>query len=155
MEWAGAPAPMLLASWRTCCPCSRSRRRRVAVAPSIAVHHSCRCVAVVATHHRPILLIPSLVGCCVVFHHLHSSSHAVMRQSTLSMPAIFAANRRPPLPLPPPPPPPQLPLPPGHHHRHRHRHHLGRTHHRGFTKKETAAAPPPAYQLPHHCVNVY
>jgi len=66
------------------------------------------------------------------------------------MPAAFATNRRPPLP---PPPPPQLPLPPGR--RHRHRHHLGRTHRRGFTKKETAAAAPPAYQLPHHRVNVY
>ena len=46
------------------------------------------------------------------------------------------------------------------HRRHRchHRsccHHLGRTHRCGFTKKETAAAPPPAYQLLHHRVNVY
>ena len=116
----------------------------IAVAlPSIAVHHSRRCVAVVATHHHPLLLIPSLVGCCVVFRRLLSSSHAIMRPSTLSMPAAFAANCRPP---PPPPPPLQLPLLPGRHHRHRH--HLGRTHRRTLTKKEAAAAPPPPFQLP-------
>ena len=35
MGWAGALAPMLLASWRTRCPCSRLRRRcAVAVARS-------------------------------------------------------------------------------------------------------------------------
>jgi hypothetical protein len=140
------------------CP-SPSRHRRLAVVPSIFIvavvllsHHPSlsitvaiaspsRCsVAVVAAHHRPLLLIPSLIGCCVVFQCPLSSSHAVMRLSMLLMLAAFAANRRPPPPL---PPPPQLPLPPGRHHRHRH--HRGRTHRRTLTKKEAAAAPLPAY----------
>ena len=78
------------------CP-SPSRHRRLAVVPSIFIvavvllsHHPSlsitvaiaspsRCsVAVVAAHHRPLLLIPSLIGCCVVFHCPLSSSHAVM-----------------------------------------------------------------------------
>ena len=52
MGWAGALAPMLLASWRTCCPCSRSRRpRAVAVArpllrPLPPSRSPCRHVAV-------------------------------------------------------------------------------------------------------------
>ncbi len=49
-------AATVAAALRRCC------RRQVAVAPFIAVLHSRRCVAVVATHHRPLLLIPSLVG---------------------------------------------------------------------------------------------
>ena len=50
MGWAGALAPMLLASWRTCCPCSRLR---------------CRCAVAVA---RPSLrpLPPSWSPC----HHV-------------------------------------------------------------------------------------
>ncbi len=47
------------------------------------------------------------VGCCVVVCRPISSSHAVMRPSTLSLPAPLPINC-----LPPPPPPPP-PLPPG------------------------------------------
>ena len=72
----------------------------------------------------------SLVGCCVVVRRPISSSHAVMRPSTLSLPAAFADN---------------LSStastaataaaagPPGHHNRHRH--HRGRTHRRTLAKK--------------------
>jgi hypothetical protein len=35
----------------------------------------------------------SLVGCCVVVRRPISSSHAVMRPSTLSLQAAFADNR--------------------------------------------------------------
>ena len=91
-----------------------------------------RSAAVVATHHRPLLLIPSLVGCCIVFRRQLLSSHTVMRPLTLTIPAAFPSNCRPP---PPPPSPPQVPLPPGRHHR-------GQIHHRTLTKKEASAALP-------------
>jgi hypothetical protein len=70
-----------------------------------------------------------------------------MRQSTLSLPAALAANRRP---LPPPPP---LPLPPGRHCLHRY--HRGQTCRRSLPKKEATAAAPPAYQWQHQRENVY
>ncbi len=53
----------------------------------------------------------------------------------------------------PPPPPPPPPLPPGRHNRHPHC--RGQTHHRTLAKKEAAAPPLPAYQLPHHHEHVY
>jgi hypothetical protein len=103
----------------------------IAIAPFIAVYHRCCCVAVAVEvnrrcrcccycyrhhHHLPLLLIPLFVGCCVVVCHPLLSLHAVMRPSTLSLTASFAANCHPPLPrlllL-------QLPLPPGLHHCHR------------------------------------
>ena len=82
MEWAGALAPMLLASWRTRCPCSRSRRpRAVAVArPSLRPlppsRSPCRHVAVAplrlrrhcafaGDHHAYALCA---VLCCLVGH---------------------------------------------------------------------------------------
>ena len=88
--------------------------------PSITVavaSPSCHSVAVVAAYHRLLLLIPLLVGCCVVFRCPISSLHAVMQPPTLLMRAACAANCCPP---PPPLPPPQLLLPPGRHHRHCH-----------------------------------
>jgi hypothetical protein len=73
-----------------------------------------------------------------------------MRQSTLLLPAAFAANRRPSL------PPPPLSLPPGRHRLHRlHRHHRGQTFCCPLPKKEATAAAPPAYQRQHQCQNVY
>ena len=98
-------------------------------APTIRLHHHCHCVTIAPTHccrchcrcchycrnhHSPLLLIPLLVGYCVVVRRPLSSSRAVMQLSTLSLPAAFADNC---LPLPPPPPPTQLPLPPSCHHR--------------------------------------
>jgi hypothetical protein len=65
----------------------------------------------------------------------------------LSLPAAFAADRRP---LPPPPP---LLLPLGHHRLHRH--HCGQTHRRQMPKKEATAAAPPGYQWQHQRENVY
>ncbi len=65
-------------AFHCCCCCC------VVVAPSITVHHRLRCVAAMPSrrhcrrrrrcrrcrycrhHHRPLLLIPLLVGCCVV-----------------------------------------------------------------------------------------
>jgi hypothetical protein len=95
------------------------------------------------------LLLPSLVGCCVVVRHPLLSLHAVMRLSTVSLQAAFAANRHP---LPPPLPLP-LPLLPG---RHRlHRRHCGQTPHRPLPKKEATAAAPPTYQRQHQRENVY
>jgi hypothetical protein len=119
----------------------------IRVAVALPSHHS---VAAVAAYHQLLLLIPLLVGCCVVFRRPLSSSHAVMQPLTLSLPVAFAANCHPP---PPPPPTPQLPLPLGRHHRHRHR--RGQAYRCTLMKKEAAAEPPPAYQLPHHCENVY
>ena len=104
-------------------------------------------------HHRPLLLIPSLVGRCIVVCRPLLSSHAVMRPLTLLLPAAFADNCLPPPPPLPPLPPPPPPLPLGQNHRHCHN--RGQTHHRTLTKKKAAAAPPPAYQLSHHCENVY
>ena len=82
MEWAGALAPMLLASWRTRCPCSRSRRpRAVAVArhllrPLPPLRSPCLHVAVAplrsrrhcafAGDHRAYAL--GAVLCCLVRH---------------------------------------------------------------------------------------
>jgi hypothetical protein len=62
---------------------------------------------IIANDHRPLLLIPLLVGCCVVVRRPISSSHAIMRPQMLSLPDAFADNCLPP-PPPPPPPPPQL-----------------------------------------------
>ena len=110
---------------------------------------SCRQRHVVALPPPPLLPPPRrrlLVGCCVVVHRPILSSHAVMRPSMLSLPAAFANNCL-------PSPPPLLPLPPGRHHCLRH--HRGQNHCRTLTKKESAAATPPAYQLPHHLENVY
>ena len=93
-------SPVLL-----CCRCRRSHRRC-----------RCCCYCYCHHHHRPLLLIFLFVGCCVVVCHPLLSLHAVMRPSTLSLTASFAANCHPPLPrlllL-------QLPLPPGLHHCHR------------------------------------
>jgi hypothetical protein len=71
-----------------------------------------------------------LVGCCVVVRRPISSSHAVMRPSTLSLPAAFAdklsstastaATAA-------------AAGPPGRHNHHRHHH--GRTHRRKLAKK--------------------
>jgi hypothetical protein len=110
-------------------------------------HRRCRHCHHRHHHHRPTLLLPLLVGCCVVVCHPLSSSHAVMRPSTLLLPATFAANRRP------SPPPPPLPLTPSHHRLHRH--HRGQTCHRPLPKKEARAAAPPAYQRQHQRENVY
>jgi hypothetical protein len=91
----------------------RRRHRCVAVALSIAAHRCRCCVAVAPTrrprhrcchccyhrhHHCPLLLIPTLVGCCVVGFRPILSSHAVMQPSTLSLPAAYTNNC-----LPPPP----------------------------------------------------
>jgi hypothetical protein len=67
-------------------------------------HRRCRCCCHCRHHQCPPLILPSLVGCCIVFCHLLLSSHAVMQPSTLLLPAV-AANCHP------PPPPPLLPLP--------------------------------------------
>ncbi len=68
-------------------------------------HHCCRCCRHRRHHQCPPLILPSLVGCCVVFCRPLLSLHAVMQPSMLLLPAALAANCCP------PPPPPPLPLP--------------------------------------------
>ncbi len=95
------------------------------------------------------LLLPLLVGCCVVVYRPLSSSRAVMWPSMLLLPAAFAANYHPLPPLPPPP----LPLPLGRHCLHRHN--CGQTHRHPLPKEEAIAAAPPAYQWQHQRENVF
>ena len=72
--------------------CRRAVRLRLA-AITAAPPPSCRRRHVVALPPPPLPPTPrlrSLVGCCVVVRCPISSSHAVMRPSTLSLPAAFA-----------------------------------------------------------------
>ena len=106
-------------------PPSCRRRRAFALPPPPQLPHCCHRAAAVAlcaaaaklpsTSRCCAAALPrcrSLVGCCIVVRHLILSSHAVMRPSTLSLPAAFAdklsstataAAAGPPQ-LPPPPP---------------------------------------------------
>jgi hypothetical protein len=112
--------------------------------------HRCHCCCYRRHHHHPILLFPSLVGCCVDVRCPYLSLHTIMQLLTLLLPAAFATNHcsLPPPPPPLPPPQQQLPLLPGRHH---HYHGLNRC--CSLTKKEAAVPPPTAYQLQHRCEN--
>jgi hypothetical protein len=92
-------------------PTSRSRAAATAAdaaaaaAPSPSYVALSRCSAA-AISMTPLPCRISFVGCCVVVRCPISSSHAVMRPSTLSLPAASAINCFQPPPLPPQPPPP-------------------------------------------------